>query len=41
MNALYRGLIVAGVLAAVAFYFVTDSMMGGSVMLERQLPSRH
>ena len=27
MNALYRGLIVAGVLAAIAFYFVTDSMM--------------
>jgi K(+)-stimulated pyrophosphate-energized sodium pump len=27
MNALYRGLIVAGVLAAVAFYFVTDWMM--------------
>ena len=29
MNALYRGLIVAGGLAAVAFYFVTDSMMSG------------
>ncbi len=29
MNALYRGLIVAGVLAAVAFYFVTDKLMGG------------
>jgi K(+)-stimulated pyrophosphate-energized sodium pump len=29
MPALYRGLIVAGVLAAIAFYFVTDYMMGG------------
>ncbi len=28
MNALYRGLIVSGVLAAVAFYFVTDAFMG-------------
>jgi len=29
MPALYRGLIVAGVLAAIAFYFVTDYMMAG------------
>ena len=28
MNALYRGIIVSGVIAAIAFYFVTDSMMG-------------
>ncbi len=28
MNALYRGLIVAGILAAIAFYFVTDAVMG-------------
>ncbi len=27
MNALYRGLAVAGVLSLIAFYFVTDSMM--------------
>jgi K(+)-stimulated pyrophosphate-energized sodium pump len=27
MNALYRGLIVAGVLAAIAFYFITKEMM--------------
>jgi len=30
MNALYRGLIVAGLLAAVAFYFVTDAVMGNN-----------
>ncbi|MBX9570943.1 MAG: sodium-translocating pyrophosphatase [Candidatus Obscuribacterales bacterium] len=29
MGALYKGLIVAGVLAAGAFYWVTDQMMGG------------
>jgi K(+)-stimulated pyrophosphate-energized sodium pump len=34
MNALYRGLIVAGVLAAGAFYFVTQQVMGDSIMLE-------
>jgi len=28
MNALYRGLAVAGVLSAIAFYFVTKDMMG-------------
>ena len=30
MNALYRGLIVAGVIAAISFYFVTDWMMKGN-----------
>src|SRR6187455_1673761 len=29
MNALYRGLIVAGVLSAIGFYFITEKMMGG------------
>jgi len=32
MNALYRGLIVSGLIAAVAFYFVTTSMMGEAAM---------
>ncbi len=30
MNALYRAVIVSGVLAAVAFYFITDKMMAGN-----------
>jgi K(+)-stimulated pyrophosphate-energized sodium pump len=30
MGALYKGMIVAGVLAAIAFYFITDMMMEGS-----------
>jgi K(+)-stimulated pyrophosphate-energized sodium pump len=34
MNALYRGLIVAGVLAAIAFYFVTTQMLGASITLD-------
>jgi len=32
MNALYRGLIVSGLIAAGAFYFVTTSMMGDAAM---------
>ena len=32
MNALYRGLIVSGVIAAVAFYFVTKAMLGPDSM---------
>src|SRR5512136_1047304 len=32
MNALYRGLIVSGVIAAVAFYFVTRWMLGAESM---------
>ena len=34
MNALYRGLIVSGVLAAVAFYPITTWILGDSIMLE-------
>ena len=30
MGALYKGMIVAGVLAAIAFYFITDAMMADS-----------
>ena len=30
MNALYRGLIVAGVLSAISFYFVTEKLMAGN-----------
>ena len=28
MSALYKGMIVAGILAAIAFYFITDAMLG-------------
>ncbi|MCG6898380.1 MAG: sodium-translocating pyrophosphatase [Gammaproteobacteria bacterium] len=34
MNALYRGLIVSGILAAIAFYPVTTWVMGHSIMLD-------
>jgi K(+)-stimulated pyrophosphate-energized sodium pump len=34
MNALYRGLIVSGVLAAIAFYPVTTWVLGDSILLE-------
>ena len=30
MNALYKGVIVSGVLAAIAFWFITSNMMGDS-----------
>ncbi len=33
MNALYRGLIVSAVLAAIGFYFITTRMMGDGVMI--------
>jgi K(+)-stimulated pyrophosphate-energized sodium pump len=34
MNALYRGLIVAGVLAAIAFYPITTWVLGDTIMLD-------
>jgi len=37
MNALYRGLIVSGGLAAVAFYPITNWMMGEGVMIDGHL----
>jgi K(+)-stimulated pyrophosphate-energized sodium pump len=37
MNALYRGLIVSGALAAIAFYPITTWMMGDGVMIDGEL----
>jgi len=37
MNALYRGLAVAGVLAAIAFYPITTAMLGDGVMIGEKL----
>jgi K(+)-stimulated pyrophosphate-energized sodium pump len=39
MNALYRGLIVSGVLAAIAFYPITTMMLGDGVMIGDTLVS--
>jgi len=39
MNALYRGLAVAGVLAAIAFYPITTMMTGDGVVIEGELIS--
>jgi K(+)-stimulated pyrophosphate-energized sodium pump len=39
MNALYRGLSVAGILAAVAFYPITTMMLGEGVMIDGKLVS--
>lgn len=39
MNALYRGLAVAGVLAAVAYYPITTVMLGDGVMIDGKLIS--
>ena len=37
MNALYKGLIVAGVLSAIGFWVITDRMMGGVVATHPEL----
>jgi len=39
MAALYRGLIVAGVLAAIGFYFATDMMMSGLTLHDAVVPT--
>jgi K(+)-stimulated pyrophosphate-energized sodium pump len=37
MSALYRGLIVAGVLSAIGFWFITNWMMGGMAAVQPEL----
>ena len=37
MNALYRGLIVSGVISAIGFWFITDRLMGGVVASDPHL----
>jgi K(+)-stimulated pyrophosphate-energized sodium pump len=39
MNALYRGLAVSGVLAAIAFYPITTTMLGEGVMIDGSMVS--
>ncbi len=34
MNALYRGLAVAGMISAIGFFVITDRMMGGIAAVE-------
>lgn len=39
MNALYRGLIWAGALSAIGFYFVTNQMLGNTIVLSGEVVS--
>jgi K(+)-stimulated pyrophosphate-energized sodium pump len=41
MNALYRGLMVAGGISAIGFWFITDRMMGGVVATNPELTTLH
>ncbi|MDQ6917486.1 MAG: sodium-translocating pyrophosphatase, partial [Pseudomonadota bacterium] len=41
MNALYRGLMVAGGISAVGFWFITDRMMGGVAATNPELTTMH
>ncbi len=41
MNALYRGLMVAGGISAVGFWFITDRMMGGVAANHPELTTMH
>ena len=45
MNALYKGVIVSGVVSAVAFYFITQQLMpgnaGSAVRLRADRPGAH
>jgi K(+)-stimulated pyrophosphate-energized sodium pump len=41
MNALYRGLAVAGGLSAIGFWFITDKLMSGVVAIDPQLTTMH
>jgi K(+)-stimulated pyrophosphate-energized sodium pump len=41
MNALYRGLMVAGGISAIGFWFITDKMMGGVVATNPELTTMH
>jgi K(+)-stimulated pyrophosphate-energized sodium pump len=41
MNALYRGLAVAGVISAIGFWFITDRLMGGVGATDPQLSTLH